>query len=64
MAFDKHKAPAKEIQRHHRDEEKKKKPFSEGSNTGKNKNLDSYDKEQKVDKELGEKKPGDKNTFR
>lgn len=74
MAFDKHQAPTKQIHEHHGKQEKKdhhehdkkeqkKKPFAEGSNSVKGRNLDSYDKEQKIDKELGEKKPGEENTF-
>jgi ribosome assembly protein YihI (activator of Der GTPase) len=60
MAFDKHKAPGKQVHAtNHPDEkkEKKKKPFGEGSKSDQGGNLDSYDKEQKIDKELGEKKP-------
>jgi len=65
MAFDKHTPAGKEHFKHNRDregtheknDEKKKKPFEEGTNSEKGRNLDAYDKEQKHDKELGEKKP-------
>jgi hypothetical protein len=56
MAFDKIKPGKKEISENDQKKLKKKKPFEEGSHTEKGGNLDSYDKEQKNDKELGEKK--------
>jgi hypothetical protein len=58
MAFDKHKTHGKGLSKHEHPENKKskeKKPFGEGTHTDKDRNLDSYDKEQKHDKELGEK---------
>ena len=66
MAFDKHTTHGKEEHPKHdeRDDNKinkKKKPFEEGSNTDKGRNLDAYDKEQKNDKELGERKGTDAN---
>ena len=59
MAFDKNSTRKKEISKndqHDEKEMKKKKPFEEGTNTDNGKNLDSYDEEQKNDKELVEKK--------
>jgi hypothetical protein len=62
MAFDKHTTRKKEIPEDEQNDAKqmkKKKPFEEGTRTDKGdkgKNLDSYDKEQKNDKELVEKK--------